>query len=118
MRHAQRNNIIRGAGMTDHKGDRSKRPHEPADPDMFLHVTKRTAAGVYVTGAKAHMTGGLNSHRLCVMPAHNMGAADRELAFGGLVPGGARGLNYTYAPHSCAPSGPAQGVRDRDQRRA
>ena len=47
--------------MTDPKGDRSKRPHEQADPDMFLHVTRRTERGIYVTGAKAHMTGGLNS---------------------------------------------------------
>ena len=62
MRHAQRNNVIIGAGMTDPKGDRSKRPHEQDDPDLFLHVTRRTDAGLYVTGAKAHMTGGLNSH--------------------------------------------------------
>jgi 4-hydroxybutyryl-CoA dehydratase/vinylacetyl-CoA-Delta-isomerase len=42
---AQRANIIVGAGMTDPKGDRSKRPHEQADPDMFLHVVKRTDDG-------------------------------------------------------------------------
>ena len=48
MRHAQRNNLIIGAGMTDPKGDRSKRPSEQADPDLFMHVTRRTDAGLYV----------------------------------------------------------------------
>jgi 4-hydroxybutyryl-CoA dehydratase/vinylacetyl-CoA-Delta-isomerase len=101
MRHAQRANIILGAGMTDPKGDRSKRPHEQADPDMFLHVTKRTDAGVYVTGAKAHMTGGLNSHWICVMPTMNMGEADRDFAIVGMVPGDAAGITYIYGRQSC-----------------
>jgi len=101
MRHAQRANIIIGAGMTDPKGDRSKRPHEQADPDMFLHVVKRTDAGVYVTGAKAHMTGGLNSHWICVMPTMNMGEADRDFAIVGMVPGDATGITYIYGRQSC-----------------
>src|SRR3546814_16431372 len=109
MRHAQRNNIILGAGMTDPKGDRSKRPHEQADPDMFLHVTKRTEAGVYVTGAKAHMTGGLNSHWICVMPTMNMGAADRDFAIVGLVPGAAAGTPYIYGRQPCATRAPEKG---------
>lgn len=101
MRHAQRNNVIIGAGMTDPKGDRSKRPHEQADPDMFLRVTKRTETGVYVTGAKAHMTGGLNSHWICVMPTMNMGELDKDYAIVGMVPGDAPGMTYIYGRQSC-----------------
>jgi 4-hydroxybutyryl-CoA dehydratase/vinylacetyl-CoA-Delta-isomerase len=101
MRHAQRNNVIIGAGMTDPKGDRSKRPSEQADPDLFMHVTRRTAEGLYVTGAKAHMTGGLNSHWICVMPTMNLGAADRDYAVVGMVPGDAPGLTYIYGRQSC-----------------
>lgn len=96
MRQAQRNNLIIGAGMTDPKGDRSKRPHEQADPDMFLHVTRRVPEGVFVTGAKAHMTGGLNSHWICVMPTMNMTAEDRDYAIVGMVPGDAPGMTYIY----------------------
>ncbi len=98
---AQRNNIILAAGMTDPKGDRSKRPSEQADPDLFMHVTKRTAEGVYVTGAKAHMTGGLNSHWICVMPTMNLGPDDKEYAVVGMVPGDAHGLTYIYGRQSC-----------------
>ncbi|MBZ6377611.1 hypothetical protein KCN53_03060 [Pacificimonas aurantium] len=98
---AQRANIIIGAGMTDPKGDRSKRPHEQADPDMFLHVTRRTERGIYVTGAKAHMTGGLNSHWIAVMPTMNLGEEDSDYAVVGLVPGDAEGISYIYGRQSC-----------------
>ena len=101
MRLAQRNNIIIGAGMTDPKGDRSKRPSEQADPDLFLRVTRRTEAGLYVSGAKAHMTGGLNSHWICVMPTMNLGPLDRDWAVVGMVPGDAAGLTYIYGRQSC-----------------
>jgi 4-hydroxybutyryl-CoA dehydratase/vinylacetyl-CoA-Delta-isomerase len=98
---AQQHNIIIGAGMTDPKGDRSKRPAEQADPDLFLHVTRRTKEGVFITGAKAHMTGGLNSHWICVMPTQNLQETDRDYAIIGLVPGDAKGLTYIYGRQSC-----------------
>ena len=101
LKHAQRNNLIIGAGMTDPKGDRSKRPSEQADPDLYLHVTRRTADGVYVTGAKAHMTGGLNSHWIVVMPTMNMGPGDRDYSVVGAVPGDAAGITYIYGRQSC-----------------
>jgi 4-hydroxybutyryl-CoA dehydratase/vinylacetyl-CoA-Delta-isomerase len=101
MQHAQRNNVIIGAGMTDPKGDRSKRPHEQADPDLFMRVTRRNEKGLYVSGAKAHMTGGLNSHWICVMPTMNMTEADKDYAVVGMVPGDAEGLTYIYGRQSC-----------------
>jgi 4-hydroxybutyryl-CoA dehydratase/vinylacetyl-CoA-Delta-isomerase len=101
LTHAQTNNIILGAGMTDPKGDRSKRPSEQADPDLYLHVTRRTADGLYVTGAKAHMTGGFNSHWLCVMPTINLTPADRDYAVVGMVPADAAGLTFIYGRQSC-----------------
>lgn len=101
LRHAQRNNLIIGAGMTDPKGDRSRRPSEQADPDLFLHVTRRNAQGVFVTGAKAHMTGGLNSHWIMVMPTQNLTAGDRDYAVVGAVPGDAAGITYIYGRQSC-----------------
>jgi 4-hydroxybutyryl-CoA dehydratase/vinylacetyl-CoA-Delta-isomerase len=97
----QRKNLLVAAGMTDPKGDRSKRPHEQLDPDMFLHVTKRTPEGVYITGAKAHMTGGWNQHWICVMPTMNMTAADRDYAVVAAVPGDVDGITYVYGRQSC-----------------
>jgi 4-hydroxybutyryl-CoA dehydratase / vinylacetyl-CoA-Delta-isomerase len=101
MKLAQQNNIVIGAGMTDPKGDRSKRPSEQADPDLFMHVTRRTKDGLYVKGAKAHMTGGYNSHWIAVMPTMNLGPDDRDFAVVGLVPADAKGLTYIYGRQSC-----------------
>jgi len=101
LKHAQRNNVIIAAGMTDPKGDRGKRPSEQDDPDMFLHVTRRDEKGVYVTGAKAHMTGGFNAHWICVMPTMNLTEGDRAYAVVGAVPADARGLTFVYGRQSC-----------------
>src|ERR687890_1979928 len=64
----QRENLMIGGAMTDVKGDRGLSPSQQEDPDMFVHVTKRDSKGVYITGAKAHQTGIINSHWVVVMP--------------------------------------------------
>lgn len=101
LKQAQRNNLLIAAGMTDPKGDRSKRPSEQIDPDLFMHVTKRDAGGIYVTGAKAHMTGGLNSHWICVMPTMNLGPDDKDYAVVGMIPTDSPNLTFIYGRQSC-----------------
>ena len=101
LKQAQSKNVLVAAGMTDPKGDRSKRPHEQDDPDMFLHVTGRNDKGIFVKGAKAHMTGGWNQHWICVMPTMNLGEADKEYAVVGMIPGDAEGITYIYGRQSC-----------------
>jgi 4-hydroxybutyryl-CoA dehydratase / vinylacetyl-CoA-Delta-isomerase len=96
LRCAQRHNVMIAAGMTDPKGDRSKPPHLQADPDLFLHVSERNEHGVFLRGAKAHMTGGWNQHWICVMPTMNLREADRDFAVAAMVPADAEGLTYIY----------------------
>lgn len=93
---AQRHNILIAAGMTDPKGDRSKAPHQQADPDLFLHVSGRNEQGVFLRGAKAHMTGGWNQHWIAVLPTMNLREADRDYAIAAMVPGDAEGMTYVY----------------------
>jgi len=50
----QDENFMLTGGMTDVKGDRSKRPSQQSDPDMFTHVVEKRADGIVVRGAKAH----------------------------------------------------------------
>ena len=58
----EQNDWIVDGAMTDVKGDRSKRPAEQRDKDMYLRVVERRADGVVIRGAKAHQTGSVNSH--------------------------------------------------------
>ena len=79
----QRANLVIGGAMTDVKGDRGKSPSQQADPDLFVRVTRRTPQGVYITGAKAHQTGCLNSHWLIVMPTMRLEAVQLPATFTG-----------------------------------
>ena len=94
-------NYVVGGAMTDVKGDRSLAPHQQPDPDMFVHVVKRTQEGVYICGAKAHQTGCINSHWLIVMPTMRLGEKDKDYAIVGAVPVEAEGITYVYGRQSC-----------------
>lgn len=94
-------NLVIGGAMTDVKGDRGRSPSQQSDPDLFLHVIRRTAEGVFVRGAKAHQTGCLNSHWLIVMPTMRLETADRDYAIVGAIPVDAAGITYIYGRQSC-----------------
>ena len=87
--------------MTDVKGDRSLGPSQQVDPDMFVHVTKRTSKGVYISGAKAHQTGCINSHWLMIMPTMRLLEEDKQYAIVGAVPVSSKGITYIYGRQSC-----------------
>jgi 4-hydroxybutyryl-CoA dehydratase/vinylacetyl-CoA-Delta-isomerase len=97
----QRMNLVIGGAMTDVKGDRSLAPHEQADPDLFVHIVERTDDGVYISGAKAHQTGCLNSHWLIVMPTMRLTENDKMYAIVGAIPVEAEGITYIYGRQSC-----------------
>jgi 4-hydroxybutyryl-CoA dehydratase/vinylacetyl-CoA-Delta-isomerase len=101
IREVQKQNLVIGGAMTDVKGDRSLAPHEQADPDLFVHITERTDEGVYITGAKAHQTGCLNSHWLIVMPTMRLTENDKDYAIVGAIPVEAEGITYIYGRQSC-----------------
>jgi 4-hydroxybutyryl-CoA dehydratase/vinylacetyl-CoA-Delta-isomerase len=94
LRRAQVANVVIGGAMTDPKGDRSKAPHQQSDPDLFLRAVKRDDKGIYVSGAKMHQTGAVNSHWLIFMPTMRMTEADREWSVVGAIRVDAPGLTY------------------------
>ena len=98
---AQSRGFVIGGAMTDVKGDRGKPPHAQADPDLYVHVTRRSEEGVWISGAKAHQTGCINSHWLIVMPTIRLGEADRDYAIVGALPVDAEGITYVYGRQSC-----------------
>ena len=59
--------------MTDVKGDRSLPPHQQADPDLYVHVSRRTAQGdLDIRGrgrSEAGHAGSVVSPQISVPPA-------------------------------------------------
>lgn len=97
----QYENFMIGGAMTDVKGDRSLSPSQQEDPDMFVHVAKKDEKGIYITGAKAHQTGCINSHWIIVMPTMRLRSEDKDYAIVGAIPTDAKGITYIYGRQSC-----------------
>ncbi|MEM3089248.1 MAG: 4-hydroxyphenylacetate 3-hydroxylase C-terminal domain-containing protein, partial [Candidatus Nitrosotenuis sp.] len=55
----------------------------------------------YVTGAKAHQTGCINSHWIIVMPTIRLLEKDKDWAIVGAIPVDAPGITYIYGRQSC-----------------
>ena len=90
----QDENVVVEGAMTDVKGDRSLRPGDQPDPDMFLHVVDRGPDGIVVRGAKAHQTGALNSHEILVMPTTAMREGEGDYAVSFAVPATTSGITF------------------------
>jgi 4-hydroxybutyryl-CoA dehydratase/vinylacetyl-CoA-Delta-isomerase len=92
LHRVQDQDLTLGVAMTDAKGDRSRRPHEQANVDSYVHVVERNAKGVVISGTKAIVTGAPYMHELLVMPCRNLGQADADFALCCAVPTDAPGL--------------------------
>jgi 4-hydroxybutyryl-CoA dehydratase/vinylacetyl-CoA-Delta-isomerase len=90
----QREDLVVDGAMTDPKGDRSKRPPEQADPDLYLRVVERRPDGIIVRGAKFHQTGMLNSHEIIVMPTLALRPGEEEWSVCFAVGTDAPGVRY------------------------
>ena len=87
-----------GIAMTDAKGDRSKRPHEQANVDSYVHIVEKNAKGIVISGTKAIVTGAPYVHEFLVMPCRNMSEADAAFAVCCAVPCDADGVTIVARP--------------------
>jgi 4-hydroxybutyryl-CoA dehydratase / vinylacetyl-CoA-Delta-isomerase len=98
LRHVQDADLSLGIAMTDAKGERSKRPHEQANPDTYVHVVERNGQGIVISGTKAIVTGAPYMHEFLVMPCRHMGEADADFAVCCAVPADAPGVTIVARP--------------------
>jgi aromatic ring hydroxylase len=102
LEYFQQNDLVGNAAMTDVKGDRSLRPHQQSDPDLYLHVVEKRADGIVVRGAKAHNTLAPYAHEILVLPTRDMGEKDADYAVAFATPADAPGITMICRP--AAPS--------------
>lgn len=96
LRMVQEHDLMVAGAMTDPKGDRSKKPHEQEDPDLYLRIVDQKKDGVVVRGAKIHITGAVNSHEILVMPTTALGEKDRDYAVSFALPLQEKGIKMVF----------------------
>ncbi len=96
LKEIQARDLMISGAMTDPKGDRSLPPSKQKDPDAYLHIVQRKTGGIVVRGAKAHITGAVNSHGHLVMPTTSMTADDADYAVCCYVPVDALGVIHVF----------------------
>jgi 4-hydroxybutyryl-CoA dehydratase/vinylacetyl-CoA-Delta-isomerase len=94
--YVQENDLTANIGMTDVKGDRSLRPVEQADPDLYLHMVEERKEGIIVRGAKAHQTGSLNAHEIVVAPSTTLRPGEEKYAVAFAMPSDTPGIIHVY----------------------
>ena len=94
--YVQDNDLMVAGAMTDVKGDRSLRPGQQKDPDLFVHVVEKREDGVVIRGCKAHMTGMVNSHEMLIMPTMGMKPGEEEYAICCALPVDTPGVTHIF----------------------
>lgn len=96
LKYVQENDLMCAGSMTDVKGDRSLRPTQQADPDLYVHVVEKRSDGIVIRGAKAHQTGIVNSHEMLIMPTISLREGENDYAVACAVPVDAPGVTMIF----------------------
>ncbi len=97
LAHVQSEDLMSAGAMTDPRGDRSLRPSKQKSPNAYLHITERNDDGIIVNGAKAHITGVINSHEIIVLPTRALSAEDTDYAVSFAVPVDTEGVSFIFS---------------------
>jgi aromatic ring hydroxylase len=92
LEYYQGNDLVGSTAQTDVKGDRKRRPHQQADPDLYLHVVKKDKKGIVVRGAKNHITMGPYVDEHLVIPTRAMTKEEGDWAVSFAIPADAEGI--------------------------
>ena len=91
-RHCRDKDLAMAVAQTDVKGDRSKRPSEQSDPDMYVRVVEKRSDGIVVSGAKIHTSCTPYVDEVIVLPSRSMGIGDEPWSLAFAVPVATPGL--------------------------
>jgi 4-hydroxybutyryl-CoA dehydratase / vinylacetyl-CoA-Delta-isomerase len=84
--------LAMAVAQTDAKGDRSKRPSEQNDPDLYVRVVEKRTDGIIVSGAKVHTSCTPYVDEVIVLPSRSMGPEDAAWSLAFAVPVATPGL--------------------------
>jgi aromatic ring hydroxylase len=103
LKYFQEHDLCANCAQTDVKGDRSKRPSEQQDPDLYLRVVERRKDGIVVRGAKAHNTIGPYADEIIVTPTRFLTPDEGDWAVAFAIPADTPGVKLICRPTSFRP---------------
>jgi 4-hydroxyphenylacetate 3-monooxygenase/4-hydroxybutyryl-CoA dehydratase/vinylacetyl-CoA-Delta-isomerase len=92
LEHFQKGDLTAAMAQTDVKGDRSLRPHQQKDPDLYVHVVEKRNDGIVVRGAKNHITMAANADEIVCIPTRVLLEEDADYAVAFAVPADSEGV--------------------------
>ena len=98
LHYVQERDLTLAVAMTDAKGDRSKRPGQQPNPDVYVHIKERRPDGIVIRGTKAIVTGAPYVHEFLVMPCRTHTKEDADFAVCCAVPVDAPGVTIVARP--------------------
>ncbi|MFZ5649802.1 MAG: 4-hydroxyphenylacetate 3-hydroxylase N-terminal domain-containing protein [Bacillota bacterium] len=100
LKYLQEKDLAVSGAVTDAKGERSKRPGQQEDPDVYVHVVEKNSDGIIVNGAKVSQSGAIGAHETIVIPTMGMKPGEEDFAVAFSVENGAPGITYIcqYTP--------------------
>lgn len=98
LHEVQDRDLTLAVAMTDAKGDRSKRPGQQSNPDVYVHIKERRPDGIVIRGTKAIVTGAPYVHEFLVMPCRTHTKEDADFAVCCAVPVDAPGVTIIARP--------------------
>ena len=99
LRDAQSRDITISGALTDAKGDRTKRPSQQDDPDMFLRVVEKRDDGIVVRGAKVMICGVAAANEIFVLPGSGYREEDADYCLSFVIPKDSKGLTIVETRH-------------------
>ncbi len=99
LQDAQSRDITIAGALTDAKGDRTKKPHQQEDKDVFLHITDVREDGIVVRGAKLMICGVAAANEIFVIPGSGYKEEDADCAISFVVPRDVDGLTIVETRH-------------------
>ena len=92
LEYFQKNDLTAAAAQTDVKGDRSLRPFQQKDPDLYVRIVEKRKDGIVVRGAKNHITMAAYADEIICLPTRMMTEKDLDYSVAFAVPADAEGI--------------------------
>jgi len=92
LEHFQKDDLTAAAAQTDVKGDRSLRPYQQKDPDLYVRIVEKRKDGIVVRGAKNHITMAAYADEIICLPTRMMTEKDADYSVAFSIPADAKGV--------------------------